>query len=209
MKARLGGMVLLALAGLAGAPGEEPELKHTWVDEADPQAAAILATGTRLTDVVGGSLMREVSRALGTLGLDDSMDVMHLKSLAIPPPVPGKPSPTGFKLTSYRIRNPRNAPDPADLAALDLIRDKLRTGDNSVNRPLLQKVTRAGQPDEWRIYRPFIVTPQCLYCHGRASSLQPQIRSALNRRFPEDQATDYGPHDWRGIIRVSLIIPPE
>lgn len=202
-------MLLLALAGLAGAPGEETGLTYTWVDESDPQAETMLAAGTNLTNLIGGSLMREVDRSLGTLGLEDSMEVMHLKKLGIPPPVPGKPSATDFKLTSYRIRNPRNAPDPAELAALDLVRAKLRDGDDSASRPFAQKVSRPGQPDEWRVYRAFIVTTQCLLCHGNADSLQPHVRAVLNRRFPEDHAVNYGPHDWRGIIRVSLVIPPE
>jgi hypothetical protein len=209
MKARVVGMALLALVGLARAADPAPEMNFSWVDDSDPLAETLRQSGLKLTDLVGGSLMREVDRALATVGLDESMDLMHLKKLNIPAPQPGKPSATEFKLTSYRIRNPRNAPDAAELSALEHVRTKLRESDGTASQPLLQKIERPGQPIEFRIYRPFIVTPQCLYCHGRTSTLQPQIRAALNRRFPEDQAIDYGPHDWRGLIRVSLIIPPE
>jgi len=209
MKARVVGMALLALVGLARAADPAPEMNFSWVDDSDPLAETLRQSGLKLTDLVGGSLMREVDRALATVGLDESMDLMHLKKLNIPPPQPGKPSVTEFKLTSYRVRNPRNAPDAADLAALEHVRTKLRESDGTASQPLLQKIERPGQPAEFRVYRPFVITPQCLLCHGRADTLQPQIRAALNRHFPEDQAVDYGPYDWRGLIRISYIIPAD
>lgn len=209
MKARVVGMALLALVGLASAADPAAEMNFSWADDSEPLATTLLLSGTKLTDLVGGSLMRECDRALSTVGLDESMEIMHLKKLGIPAPVPGKPSVTGFKLTSYRVRNPRNAPDPADLAALEHIRTKLRDSDGTASQPFLQRVERPGQPVEWRVYRAFVITPQCLLCHGRAESLQPQIRASLNRHFPEDQAVNYGPYDWRGLIRISLVVPPE
>lgn len=206
----------VALAGLCAVflfsgfaqTSSQPEPKFSWVPADDPTGSLLRQSGERAINRIGGSLVNEVERALATVGLDESMDVMHLKKLAVPAPVPGKPSLTEFKLTSYRVRNPRNAPDPADLAALDHVRTKLRDDDGTANQPFLQKIERPGQPDEWRIYRAFVITPKCLLCHGNTDSLQPQIRAALNRRFPEDQAVDYQPYDWRGLIRVSYVVPP-
>lgn len=208
MKARMKILMVLALAGRLSAVEPTPESTFAWIDDTHPQAAILRTNGGKLIDVIGGNLMREVERALSTVGLDQSMEVMHLHKLMLPRRVEGRPNVTAFKLTSFRIRNPRNAPDAAELAALHHIRTQLKEGE-AVNEPLLQKVERPGEPIEWRVYRPFVVTPQCLLCHGRADSLQPQIRHALNRHFPEDQAVDYGPYDWRGVIRISYELPPE
>jgi hypothetical protein len=191
----------------ADEPAQTGDMKFSWVEDDHPTAALLRPSGTRLTDTIGGSLMREVERTLSTVGLDAGMELMHLKRLGIPAPMAGRPNVVSFKLTSYRVRNPRNAPDAAELVALDYVRTKLREGEGS-SRALIQRIEQPGAPDEWRVYRPFIITPQCLLCHGPAESLQPQIRAALERHFPEDQAVNYGAYEWRGLIRITYQLPP-
>lgn len=204
-------MLCLVIACGAGAAlfGQDPPaaaLQFSWANEADPAVADIARSGERLIDRIGGSLMVEVERMLGTQGLEASVSELHLKHLNPPRPVEGRPRVTEIKRTSFRVRNPRNAPDEADLAALQSVRSDLNNGQQPP-KVLVQKVERAGAPVEYRVYRAISVGPNCLLCHGPAESLQPGVRYALERYYPEDRATEYSAYDWRGLIRVSYELP--
>lgn len=200
----------LVLVGLCAAlSAQEPaktEMKLAWAEENDPVATPLRQSGERLIDRIGGSLMVEVERTLATKGLDEAVELMHLKSLAPPKPVDGKPVVTAIKLTSLRVREPKNAPDAGDFAALDLIRNTMESGEQPP-KILVQKVERENTPVEWRVYRPIAVQPKCLLCHGQSEGLQPQVRHMLERLYPEDKATGYQAWEWRGLIRVSYELP--
>ncbi|MBX3737440.1 MAG: DUF3365 domain-containing protein [Candidatus Didemnitutus sp.] len=200
--------VLVGLCALLSAQEPaKPEMKFSWAAGSDPEAAAISQSGERLIDRVGGSLMVEVERTLAAKGLDEAVELLHLKSLAPPKPVAGKPVVTAIKLTSFRVRDPKNAPDAADFAALDLVRIAMQSGE-SPPKLIVQKVEQPGAPLEWRVYRPIAVNPKCLLCHGQVESLQPQVLHMLERLYPEDKATGYQAWEWRGLIRVSYENPP-
>ncbi len=201
--------LLLVAGGLSATLlAQEPakEMKFAFVDPADPAVADLAKSGERLIDRVGGSLMVETDRVIATVGLEGAVAELHLKNLNPPKPVDGKPRVTEIRRTSLRIRNPRNAPDDADRAALEAIRSDLTSG-TQPPKLLLQKVERPGAPIEYRVYRPISVAPSCLLCHGPADSLQPGVRNALERYYPEDKGTDYSAWDWRGVIRLSYELP--
>lgn len=184
-------------------PAIEPEpLKFSWADPADPTADAVGDAGERLIDRLGGSLMIEVERMLATVGPEAAVPALHLKNFTLPRPSPGQPRVTAIKLTSFRVRNPLNAPDTADLAALERIKDLLQSG-LRLPRVLVQQVEHPGAPTEWRVYRPIAAAPDCLNCHGPVDSLPPGVRTSLERLYPGDRATDYFAYDWRGLLRVS------
>lgn len=200
----------LVLAGvcavLCAQEPANPGMRFAWAPEDDPMTATTRSAGERLIDRIGGALLVEVERTLATKGLDEAVELLHLKSLAPPKPVAGKPRVTAIKLTSFRVRAPKNTPDAADFAALDIVRIALQSGE-APPKVLVQKVENPGVPTEWRVYRPIAVNPQCLLCHGDVESLQPQVRYLLERHYPEDRATGYQAWEWRGLIRVSYEAP--
>jgi hypothetical protein len=55
-----------------------------------------------------------------------------------------------------------------------------------------------------RYYRPLLVVPMCVTCHGPRESLPDEVQRLLAERYPEDAATGYGPGELRGVIRVTL-----
>lgn len=200
---------LLLGVSLLGAAAENPapQLKFTWVDASDPLAGAIRQAGENTIQQVGNKLIREVNQLLATKGAEDAIDGLHLKTLPFPAAAPGQPRVIAVRRTSLRVRNPANAPDSADLAALMSIEKDLVDG-NSPPPVLMQHVEASGlMPAEWRVYRPISVMPACLACHGPVESLSPGVKAKLARLYPEDKAVNYAPHDWRGVIRVSLLAP--
>jgi hypothetical protein len=140
-------------------------------------------------------------------GAEKAIDVCHLKALPLTGEIiAGMPRITGVKRTSLRLRNPANAPDAAESLALARVEKDLASG--ILPKVLVQRVDRAGEKTEWRVYRPVGVAQQCVTCHGPPESLAPGLRARLAERYPTDQATGYSVGQWRGLIRVSVAEAP-
>jgi hypothetical protein len=176
---------------------------YTFVDPADPAAAAIAQAGYRAIDAVGQKLISETTRELATKDTKDAVAILHLKNFEMPKPVAGQPKITAVKRTSLHIRNPANTPDGADRGALLKISDQL-TDEGSAAKMLVQKIEQEGKPVEWRVYRPIAASKSCLACHGDPTKFAPGVKEALDQMYPMDQATDYSAQSWRGVIRVSV-----
>lgn len=177
---------------------------YVFVDPADPAVAAIAQLGFRTIDRVGTMLSTEVTRELATKDTAEIVPAMHLKGMELPKSQPGQPKITAIRRTSLMLRDPANAPDGADRAAMDKIHTQLMN-DQSPDKMLVQKIEQAGKPTEWRVYRPIATTQSCLACHGDPKTFRPGVREALDKMYPEDKAFDYAKQEWRGVLRVSIV----
>jgi Protein of unknown function (DUF3365) len=191
--------VLLPAAEAATPPFE-------FVNPDEPAVQEIRRLGERSVDQVGAALLGEVKRVLADTTPALAVAKLHLKEYK-PPPARGRYAVTAVRRTSLRVRSEANAPDEADRAALEKIQRQLEEGD-SISRLLLQKISRPGQPAEWRVYRPLGVPGQCLVCHGSAAELAEGVPDTLKTFFPKDQAVGYTPGAWRGVLRVSIAETP-
>lgn len=108
---------------------------------------------------------------------------------------------TGFevKRTSFRVRNPANAPDSLERAVLTRFEAESATGDSLSSR-FVQR-TPAG---DFRYYQPLRIQPLCMQCHGPADELADGVAEVLAERYPGDAATGYEVGDFRGMIRVTV-----
>jgi hypothetical protein len=211
MRARSYSVVLSLVCSLAAGPtlqaAEATDSLYVFVDPADPALAAIRKLGERTLDQAGTAMIVEIRHELAESAPALAIGKLHLKHYPLPPAVPGKPAVVALRRTSLQLRNPANAPDAADQAALELIRDQLARGDD-VASELVQRVTLPGKPLEWRIYRPLVTLKECLECHGRADALAPGVTDTLKVFYRSDQAVDYRTGSWRGLMRVSIVAPP-
>jgi hypothetical protein len=104
-----------------------------------------------------------------------------------------------LKRTSFRYRNPDNAPDEAEELALRYFEDAILS-DGEAPRHYVQRVS----PEELRYYKPLLVGEFCLQCHGDPASMDPEVRARLDANYPGDLATGYKAGDLRGLVRVSV-----
>jgi len=176
----------------------------SFVDPTAPEVVTVVEAGDEEIIRVGTLLVNQVNQSLVSDEIGATVSAMHLKNLELPKPEAGKPQITAIKRTSLMLRDPKNAPDAADAAALERISKQLMK-DKKPDAVILQKVERKGQPIEWRVYRPIAATESCLTCHGDPAKFRPDVKAELNRLYPEDKATDYSAQEWRGVIRVSLV----
>jgi hypothetical protein len=57
---------------------------------------------------------------------------------------------------------------------------------------------------ELRYYRPVPVMATCLACHGSGDEIPGNVRKALQRDYPQDQAVEFKEGDLRGAIVVTF-----
>lgn len=107
---------------------------------------------------------------------------------------------------SLRLRNPADAPTPAEAAVLRRWEAEHR------RRPLgpeveLAEVGHADGVPTLHYMKPIVIGPVCLDCHGPAGRLAPEVRAALREAYPRDRATGYRVGQFRGAI--SVMVPLE
>jgi len=108
-----------------------------------------------------------------------------------------------IKRTSFKIRNPTNAPDKFEEKALRYFEDAFEeTG--QVPDFYTQKIT-SGDDVHYRYYKPMRIGGLCIACHGRPEFITESVREHLARYYPEDEAVGYDVGDFRGVIRVSIV----
>ena len=107
-----------------------------------------------------------------------------------------------IKRTTFKFRNPANAPDEYEKEALRYFEETYKkTG--QLPKYYIQKVEENGKT-YYRYYKPLTVQPVCLTCHGDEMSMAKSVRDEIKRIYPNDMATGYKVGDFRGVIRVSI-----
>lgn len=183
----------VAVVTLACGPAVPPELTEEERDQA-------IQIGTAASDHLMATLLAHLTEAMSTTGPVGAIEVCSTRALDLTAGVAAEMGP-GFEIkrTSFRARNPENAPDEDEVAALSYFEMALAER-GELPESYVQRVDSA----EIRYYRPLTVAPPCLGCHGPQESLAPGVAEVLGRRYPEDRATGYGAGDFRGVIRVSI-----
>lgn len=190
----------LSLAGVLAAA--EPAPRAEFIDPASRDVAGIRQAGEAATAKVATRLVTELTLALGAGGPENAVDFCHLKAQELTTgAAKGAAQVVEVKRTSNRLRNPANAPDAAARLALERI-EILLAADEPLPATLVQRVRSEDDsaPPEWRVYRPIIMQPACLACHGSTSLQPPALQTALQERYPDDAALGYRAGDWRGFI---------
>ncbi len=111
---------------------------------------------------------------------------------------------SGWKLTRIgtRVRNPMLAiPDVWEQNVLAKFQGRATSGES------LKNMTYSELVDEpngkyFRFMQAIGVKPVCLTCHGSDSDIPEAVKTILNERYPNDQATDYNAGDLRGAVSI-------
>jgi hypothetical protein len=184
------------------------EPRATLVDPTAPEARSYRSAGEYAIDRLVMTMITDSSRAVANGKEVDALATFHLKD--VPKKngtVAGLPRITALKFTSLKLRNPDNAPDFADSAALQEVKTQLAGG--VPPRILVQRIERPGGASEWRVYKPLANIRQCGSCHGSMDEMSPELREAIQKKYPKDEANGYRVGEWRGLIRVTVADEPK
>jgi hypothetical protein len=184
---------LLVTPFLSGCGDEPPEL--------DPRVGGEVSG---IAQPVAGELLRTLVERLN--GAMEEGGTVHAIGFCSEEALPltlsvqsGFPGALDLKRTSYRYRNPLNAPDEAEEEALLFFEEAVSAG-GSPPSSFIQQVSE----EEYRYYQPLFLGEFCLQCHGDPEAMAPEVVEALAERYPTDLAVGYDAGDFRGVVRVTV-----
>ena len=162
--------------------------------------AQVRTIGQESAGLLAASLVTSLSAAIQQGGLIHAVDFCSNEAVRLTSDVQDRLG-RGLviKRTTLKYRNPANAPDDLETAALHYFTSKLHETD-SLPSHYVQRVST----EEFRYYQPLIVNQLCLQCHGNPGEIDPAVMQRLKMRYPEDRATGYASGELRGLIRVSV-----
>lgn len=108
-----------------------------------------------------------------------------------------------IKRTSFKYRNPSNAPNIHEKEALKYFEEQLKeTG--KLPKYYLQKVENENGKVYFYYYKPLKIKDVCIYCHGEKKYMDAKLYRKIKTIYPNDKATGYKVGDFRGVIRVAI-----
>ncbi|WP_456342911.1 Tll0287-like domain-containing protein [Thermovibrio sp.] len=108
------------------------------------------------------------------------------------------------KRVSDKYRNPKNRPDKLDLAVIKEFKEKLKEGKLP---PYEIKRIKLNGKEYLVYYKPILVAPFCLNCHGEPTRMNPEVLRVIKEKYPQDRALGYRAGQLRGVFKV--LIPEE
>ncbi|MEJ8568909.1 Tll0287-like domain-containing protein [Elongatibacter sediminis] len=156
----------------------------------DPRKALSKNYALRLQSELGARL----KAAMTTGGPVAAIDVCQVEAPVIAAKMLTENGPTKIGRTALRVRNPMNAPDEEARVVLENFRQAMAAGETPAAHFTVREDGSA------RYMQAIGTQPLCLACHG--TELAPEVREALARHYPEDQATGFSVGELRGSFLI-------
>jgi hypothetical protein len=150
----------------------------------EPQAAK----ADQAIGALRAKLLARVTEAMGQGGPAAAIEVCSAEALALTAEV-GRASGVEVGRTSFRVRNPANAPRPWAAATVTAA-EGMKAAD--------AKPAFFDLGDRVGVLQPMPVGAVCVTCHG--AQLQPEVEAAVKARYPSDRATGFTEGDLRGFF---------
>lgn len=143
------------------------------------------------------SLKGELQSAMKSGGPVHAIDTCH----RVAPGIATEKSRNGWQVgrTSLKVRNPDNAPDAWELAALQKFEERKAAGE-PVESMVFHEVVEEDGKKYFRVMKPIPTGKVCVKCHG--SEIPPKVEAKLNELYPGDKARGFSEGDIRGAFTL-------
>jgi hypothetical protein len=161
--------------------------------------AYYLKTGDSLSAAAFQTIRGALQTAIADSGVDKAIRFCQLNALALT----HKLNTDSIKIErlTERYRNSQNQLTDESKAIWDTYKTKLAAGDSI--QPLV--VRTANQVD---YYKPILLQPMCLTCHGQPSSNIPaSLVATIDSLYPNDLAKGFSVGELRGIWQIRFQLP--
>ena len=157
--------------------------------------AAVAARSAPIADAYQAELLEALQGAIKTVGLTGAIDTCAEIAPAIAARLSAE---TGAVVgrTALRVRNPASVPDPATRAHLEALAAAPTTADGKPRTMVWRSAD--GATDHY--LRAIPLKAPCAACHGE--SVAPEVKSAIAKRYPADQATGFREGELRGAFWI-------
>ena len=170
-------------------------------------ALAANQTPQEIGDQVAGRLfarlMTTLQEKIAAEGPEAAIGYCRLEAMPLTAQIAEEfPEVKNVRRTALRVRNPANKPDATDQSVLEQWLASWNPA--APPKPVLKELTTDDGAKELRYYRPVPVMATCLACHGSGDQIPANVRTALQRDYPQDEAVDFQEGDLRGAIVVTF-----
>ena len=157
-----------------------------------------LARADAALGVMQGALLKRVNEELAKGG---PVSVVKVCSAEAPGIAAEVARAQGLELgrTSFRLRNPANAPRAWATAFVGAAEGKKA-------KDLAPMAFDLG--DKLGVLKPIPTGAVCLTCHGATESIAPEVKAALGATYPADRATGFLEGDLRGFMWAEVAKAP-
>lgn len=154
--------------------------------------------GQRITEESFNTLRNKLMEAMASREISGAIEFCNIAAYPITDSL-SKEFNAQIKRTTFKFRNPNNAPNDKEAAILEYF-EKLHA---SGTQPKDSVIT-INDKQVWYI-RPIFVQGICQNCHGNIGSTIAQNNyDVIKKLYPEDKAIDYKSGDFRGIWSVII-----
>lgn len=194
-------LYFMAIAGIIGlfatctnqsAPQEqeEEEMANSNEDYLE-QGAAIAATSFT---VLSGRLMAAMKKG----GVPEAVQYCNLAGLPLMDSL-SQANEVNIRRTAQKIRQPKDAPTPAEKKALDQYHAQFAAGE------VLKPFVETNSAGATAFYAPILMSEACLKCHGKlGETLKQEDYDLIKSLYPQDEAIGYAAGDLRGIWSITF-----
>lgn len=106
-----------------------------------------------------------------------------------------------IKRVTFKNRNKNNAPNGIESEALKMFEELKLKGELTESTEYFSTIEKDGVTSV--IYlKPIIVQAPCLGCHGVIDQISADVKTVLNKKYPDDKATGYQIDDLRGAVSI-------
>ena len=165
---------------------------------ADEPVPEWLTRSRALAQQLGTELKGELGAALASSGPSGAIEVCRKRAPEIAARLSREAGATVSR-TALRVRNPANAPDDLQRAVLEQFAVDLASGQIEPPLEAAVEINRGGRIER-RYMRAIPTDALCLTCHG--TELAPEVKAAIARAYPDDQATGFSAGQLRGAFSV-------
>ena len=159
--------------------------------------------GRQVSDVLLKSLQAELTATIKEKGIRSAIEVCSNLAPAITDSIKSQyANIEDIRRISYKYRNPVNAPDKLDQKILSDYTRLQISGGNPAQESLNKITDKSGE--YFRYYKPLIIKPLCLNCHGAENQIDSEVNYLLKKLYPIDQAKGYANGQFRGLVRVTI-----
>jgi hypothetical protein len=167
------------------------------------ETEGIVKIGDTVVVQLMSNLKGELMKAIEEGGMVNAISVCKTKALELTSEVGRKVDPgIEIKRTTSNYRNPKNAPNDIEMAALQFFEEKVKAGE-TLPPYYVQKIP-GEKKTTFYYYRPLEINELCLGCHGNPQAMDQNLVSKLQELYPDDKAVGYEEGDFRGVIRVKI-----
>jgi hypothetical protein len=166
----------------------------------EAEKAEISPIGQQAANVMLKTLQSELMAAIEKKGVMGAITICNERALKLTDSLTQNLARvTKIKRSSLKSRNPLNEPDSYEQEALMYY----NADSKRMKEVYFQKIIDESGT-HFRYYKPLTIKPLCVYCHGPADKLAPDLAGKLKEFYPDDKATGYKIGDFRGVVRVSV-----